>query len=106
MSAAIASVTHPASAAAGMAGRPNEFDVFDDPNSQNGSTDLKNVSIADVSPSNLSDQFSSAVHNTNTQMCLFVDVNFQGMRIRFPPHTLISQFSAATDNKASSVAPC
>jgi Peptidase inhibitor family I36 len=105
-SAAIGWVVQPASAAARAAGQPNEFDVFDDPNFQNGSIDLKNVSIPDLTDSGLSDSFSSAANNSSTQMCLFTDANFQGARLTFPPNTQIQQFSPATDNKISSVKPC
>ena len=105
-SAAMGSVAHPATAAAAAAGQPNEFDVFDDPNFQNGSIDLKNVSIPDLTDSGLSDGFSSAANNSSTQMCLFADANFQGARIVFPPNTLLAQFGPATDNKISSVKPC
>ncbi|WP_433295557.1 hypothetical protein ACQPZQ_13525 [Pseudonocardia sp. CA-142604] len=105
-SAALGVVVHPASAAAMAAGRPNEFDVFDDPYFRNGSIDLKNVSIPDLTDSGLSDGFSSAVNNSSTQMCLFADANFQGARLTFPPGTQLQQFGPATDNKISSVEPC
>jgi hypothetical protein len=105
-STAIGSVAHPAVADAVAAGRPNEFDVFDDPDFQNGSIDLKNASIADLTDSGLNDGFSSAVNNSSTQMCLFADANFTGARIVFPPNTQVQQFGPDTDNKISSVKPC
>jgi Peptidase inhibitor family I36 len=87
-------------------GEAGQFDIFNQANFQGGFAQVTGVTVDDLASVDLNDLVSSAVNNSDQQMCLYTDAHFSGSAIKFPPHTQIQQFDRTLNDRVSSVRPC